>query len=111
MTPPDFDLDALGDLLSGLSSEDFQNISSLAEELTGGENSEKEEKGFAFDPELLLRLMSIFEKLNSSQNNVGTNLIRALKPLLSPGRQKRAEEAIELMKILSIFSQGDIFSI
>ena len=117
MDPPDFNFDSIGDILSGLSEEDIQNISRIAQSFSG-ENSSRttEEKssegsGFSLDPEMLLKLMSIFEKLNSQQNDPRCNLIRSLKPLLSPPRQKKADTAIELMKIFSIFSQGDLFNL
>lgn len=117
MDPPNFNFDSIGDILSGLSEEDIQNISRIAQGFTGENNSrtaeEKSGEGyeFPFDPEMLLRLMSIFEKLNNQQNDPRCNLIKSLKPLLSPSRQKKADTAIELMKIFSIFSQGDLFNL
>lgn len=117
MDPPDFNPDSISDILSGLTEEDIQNISRIAQGFTGKNSSRSAEKnsdegsGFSLDPEMLLRLMSIFEKLNSQQNDPRCNLIRSLKPLLSPARQKKADTAIELMKIFSIFSQGDLFNL
>lgn len=115
MDPPDFNLDALGDILGSLSEEDFKNISAFAQsfsnESTDNKNEPREEEssGFSIDPEMLLRLMSIFEKLNSNRNDPRCNLISALKPLLSPPRQKKADQAIEMMKIFSLLSDGSIF--
>lgn len=115
MDPPDFNFDALGDILGSLSEEDLRNISAFAQgfsnESTTNESESKENSqgGFNLDPEMLIRLMSLFEKLNNNRNDPRCNLISALKPLLSPPRQKKADQAIEMMKIFSILSDGDIF--
>lgn len=117
MAPPDLNFDSLGDILGSLSPEDFQKISSLADTFISGqstnnsESQQKDESGMPFDPEMLLRLMSIIEKLNSSRNDPRCNLITALKPLLSAKRRQKADQALELLKILSIFSDDNIFSV
>lgn len=115
MDPPDFNLDALGDILGSLSEEDFKNISAFAQSFSNessdnqNEAQENGQGGFNLDPEMLIRLMSLFEKLNSNRNDPRCNLIYALKPLLSPPRQKKADQAIEMMKIFSLLSDADIF--
>ena len=75
------------------------------------ESQQKDESGMPFDPEMLLRLMSIIEKLNSNKNDPRCNLIAALKPLLSERRRQKADLALELMRIFSIFSDDNIFSV
>ena len=115
MDPPDFNFDALGDILGSLSEEDLRNISAFAQGFSNessenqNEAQENGQGGFNLDPEMLIRLMSLFEKLNSNRNDPRCNLIYALKPLLSPPRQKKADQAIEMMKIFSLLSDGDIF--
>ncbi len=115
MDPPDFNLNALGDILGSLSQEDLDNLSAFAKSFSDEgsgkqeESKEGEQGGFSIDPEMLIRLMSLFEKLNSNRNDPRCNLISALKPLLSPPRQKKADQAIEMMKIFSILSDGNIF--
>lgn len=110
MAPPDFNEDILGDILEGLSDEDFRKINELAESFTSKNNTNETksdsdpENGFPFDPEMIFKLMSIFEKLNSNSNDPRCNLISALKPLLSPKRQQRADRALEMIKMLSLLS-------
>ncbi len=66
---------------------------------TNGEN--KEETGDNFiDPKLLGTIMSALTKTN--HNNKGATLISALKPYLSGPRQHKADEAIKLLKLLSL---------
>lgn len=115
MDPPDFEK-ALSELLSdGLSPEMLSEALNAVEAFSQGEETRRDESqsddgGFSIDPEMIFKLMSLFEKLQSSRNDPRCNLIRALKPLLSPSRQKKAETAIELLKIFSLFSEGDLFS-
>jgi hypothetical protein len=42
------------------------------------------------------------ELLNSSENSQSADLIRSIKPYLSDKRKERAENAIKLLKLLSI---------
>ena len=111
MDPPDFDLNAISDLLGNISPEELEKISSLALGLAGGEKAdEKQEEGtdngsgFNLDPEMLFRIMEIFNRLNSQQNDPRCNLISALKPLLSPQKREKADRAIEMLRLVSIFS-------
>lgn len=117
MDPPEFNFENLGDILGSLSAEDFQKISNIAQQFTSGSGesttAQQEEKntgaGFSFDPEMLFKLMSIFEKLQNQQNDPRCNLITALKPLLSPQRRQKADKAIELLRLMSLLSIKDIF--
>ena len=65
---------------------------------SGGENKEKNGDNF-IDPKLL---GSIMGALNSSNDNKSAALISALKPYLSGPRQHKADEAIKLLKLLSL---------
>ena len=121
MDPPDFNFDNLGDILGSLSLEDIERLSSLAGQFMGGERADSNNEscdcgnedagfsGFNVDPEMIFRLMNIMQKLQSRQNDPRCNLIRALKPLLSPERRHKADTAIEMLRLMSIFSLKDIF--
>ena len=65
--------------------------------------------GFNIDPDMLFRLMNIMQKLQSRNNDPRCNLIQALKPLLSPERRRKADTAIEILRLMSIFSLKDLF--
>ena len=115
MDPPEFDFESLGDILGSLSQEDIDKLAGLAGQfMGGGEKAEEpcnnEGTGFNLDPEMIFRLMNIMQKLQSRQNDPRCNLIASLKPLLSPEKRQKADRAIELLRIMSIFSLGDIFS-
>ncbi|MBQ6600587.1 MAG: hypothetical protein IIX36_02985 [Clostridia bacterium] len=114
MDPPDFNFENLGDILGSLSQEDIDRLSSLAGQFMGGEKAQepcREETGggFNLDPDMIFRLMNIINKLQSRQNDPRCNLIVALKPLLSPERRQKADTAIELLRLMSIFSLKDLF--
>lgn len=119
MDPPDFNFENIGDILGSLSQEDIEKISSIAGQFMSGEAADKAEGcdcgdeggfgGFNIDPDMLFRLMNIMQKLQSRQNDPRCNLIRALRPLLSPCRRHKADAAIELLRLMSIFNLKDIF--
>ena len=110
MDPPDFNFDSINieEILGSLSPGDFEKLSSIAGQLAGDgktqESSQSETGGFNIDPDMLFKLMNIMQKLNSRQNDPRCNLITALKPLLSPQRRQKADTAIELLRLMSIFS-------
>ena len=54
---------------------------------------------FSIDPQMIISLM---ELLNSSENSQSADLIRSIKPYLSDKRKERAENAIKLLRLLSI---------
>lgn len=113
------DLD-IGSILSSLSSEDINNLKNVANSILGGENTTKEpEKSEAKNnsnstdfkmPDLsslglpdmsqfsnLLPLLSAFNSHDERED-----FICALKPLLSSERQRKADEAIKFIKLLSV---------
>lgn len=115
MDPPDFSIDNLTDILGSLSSEDFENLKNIADQFTNEQNSnsnnntDSDNSSFLnFDPEMIFKIMNMFEKLNSCQNDPRCNLITALKPLLSPNKRQKADMALEFIRLFSIFSMGDI---
>ncbi len=114
MDPPELDFENLGDIIGSLSQEDIDRLAGLAGQFMGGEKAEEprpNETGGSFnlDPDMIFRLMNIMQKLQSRQNDPRCNLIASLKPLLSPERRQKADKAIELLRLMSIFSLGDIF--
>lgn len=71
----------------------------------GSEKSDGEESsgGGIFDnidPEMLLKLMDIFSKLNSTDKN--TELLMALKPHLRTENQAKLQRAATLLKIMTL---------
>lgn len=121
MDPPDFNFDSLGDILGSLSQDDIEKLSGLAGQFMGAQTADNKAEdcdcgnegggfgGFNIDPDMLFRIMNIMQKLQSRQNDPRCNLIQALKPLLSPQRRQKADTAIEMLRLMSIFSLKDIF--
>ncbi len=106
MSTPD-----LSAILSSLSDDDIANLSRAADEIFGSsqaqENEQKQEPSQddffgGLDPAVLAKLMQLLPLLKSGGENEKTRLICALKPLLSPPRRKKADEAIEMMRLMEI---------
>lgn len=55
---------------------------------------------FPIDPNMLIKIQQLFSQIPKHDKN--TEFIRALKPLLKPERQTKADEAIKMMKIFSM---------
>lgn len=102
------DISALiGMLASGDGGGQAENTSS------DGESTENSGDGGFFgsiEPEMLIKLMEVFARLNETDKN--TELIMALKPHLRQENQPKADRAAQLMKLfsaLTVFKDMNIF--
>jgi len=107
----DFDFDQISDMLGNMSEDELQNLQDAAQSLFssfGGagepERPQQESNDYGmggmFTPELLAKLSQMMQCMNGRDHR--TDLILALKPHLSRRRQQRAEQAIQMMKMLTM---------
>ena len=124
----DFDFGQVSELLGSMSEEELQNLQEAAQSLFSQLGNEEEgERGDAgasgasggfggfgsdafggsggfgagmFTPELLAQLTKIMGSMNT--HDPRTDLILALRPHLSRRRQKRAEQAVQMMRMLDL---------
>ena len=118
----------INSILSSLSPDDIENLKKTAADLLGGGNSflpknqpsdtnksEFTEKHNDFNPDDILKglgnlgmpdlsqlssLAPILKAFNSQDERL--DFINSLKPLLSPQRQTKADEALKLVRLLSV---------
>lgn len=109
-------MDSINDILASLTPDDINALKETAEALfgSGGFNPPPPKGstpplssagGFDFgkiDPEMFARLGNIMSAMNSDGGK-RCRLIEALKPNLSPYRQKKADEAMQILKLMEVF--------
>ena len=88
-------MDELASLLDSISPDEMERIKDVASSLAPSLMSEQ-----AAAPKTPSGLMSIMKNISSKDER--TELIKALKPFLSEEKQKRADEAIRLLKLVKI---------
>lgn len=100
-------MDNIADILSNLSAQDIENLKETAAALfSQGKQEEPQTKStdlfgsFGADAQMISRISGIMQAMNREDSRC--DLLRALKPLLKPERQHRADEAIRLLKIISM---------
>ena len=109
----DFDISSI---LNSLSAQDIENIKKAAsgifgdsEKANNDQNQKEQTKAPNLDGEsglgmpdlsILSSLAPIFQAFNSNDERV--DFINALKPLLSQERQQKADEAMKLVKLMSV---------
>ncbi len=121
----DFDFDQISQMLGNMSEEELQNLQEAAQSLFGAFGGEPEEPpeeppdphrsgngsgggfggGFGdvssmFTPELLAQLSRLMQQMN--RRDPRSDLILALRPHLSSKRQRRAEQAVQMMKMMDL---------
>lgn len=104
-------MDNINDILSSLTDDDIENLKAAAASLfSSEEKAEKEEsRGFGGMPDfssllgnaqMMAKLTSIMGAMNKTDER--TRLIEALKPLLSEKRRRKADEAMQMMKLFEL---------
>lgn len=117
-------MDSINDILSSLSPEDIQTLKETAQSIfsnsDSNESSRQDFSGFfnngstfsgnspfntdfssIFNSDLLSKLPAIMSLMNSDSSK-RCRLIEALKPNLSSKRQKKADEAMQIIRILEL---------
>ena len=117
MSEPD-----ISSIIAGLTDDDFAKLNDMAQQLFGStpqpgeaQNGGGEQHGGGqhggdtsgsplggIDPEILAKIMQIMPMLQGREDDERTRLILALKPLLSEQKQKRADEALHLMRLMEM---------
>ena len=97
----------LNSLIEGLSDADISALGDMAQQLLGSapatNTAEQENNMFgSLDPAMLAKIMQIMPLLQNSADNDRTRLICALKPMLSKGRRQKADEALQLIRLIEI---------
>ena len=88
-------MDGIEDLLRALSDD--------GEDEKGDNNAGSEQSEGLFsglDPEMLLKMLSLFETLNQPDDN--ERFLLALKPLLREENRQKIDSALRLMKLFSL---------
>lgn len=107
----DMNMDNINEILSSLTDEDMENLRSAAENLFSSEEKTERKESFGFGgmPDLSnilgnARLMSGITSIMGAMNKTDsrTRLIEALKPLLSENRRRKADEAMQMMKLFEL---------
>lgn len=101
----------LGELLSD--EESVRQLSELAQMLTAEsgegdgstpENGEADESAGASDLGALVKLSGLFGAMSQTDKNA--ELLMALRPHLSPERQKKVDKAIKLLKLIAVWNMA-----
>jgi hypothetical protein len=116
-------MDSINDILASLSPEDIQALKETAQSIFSDTSNEPSQPDFSkmfnsgkssadsfpfnadigsmFNTDLLSKLPAIMSLMNSDSSK-RCRLIEALKPNLSIGRQKKADEAMQIIRIMEL---------
>ena len=100
-------MDSINDILSSVSSEDLEKLKGVASQLMSGANNGSDGKAPSQSADMLSSLLGndsaqmlvkVMSRLN--QESSKTQFIKALSPLLSEEKRKKAEEAARFLKLM-----------
>lgn len=98
-------LENIESIINSMSQSDIQQLSDLANEFfsQNRQNTEpQKEEAIGFDFDAVTKIASIISKLSSQPKDPGCELLAALKPMLSPERRHKADEAIKMIQLISL---------
>ena len=106
-------MDSINDIISSLSPQDIENLKAAAENIFGNaDNKEKSNNNcenqsgmpdlssILGDARMMAKISSIMGMMNKRDSRA--ELIVALKPLLSEKRRKRADDAMQMLRLFEI---------
>lgn len=96
--------------------ESLNRMHEMAENILGSENSAKsntqnqapasdltsafDESGF--DPAQIAKIISVISRIKNTASDNRSNLLMALKPMLSPPRREKVDTAIKFLKLIDM---------
>lgn len=100
-------LENIENIINSMSQKDIEDLSSIASQFfaSGSDSPQKqkqEEKCDGIDFETITKIASVLGKLSSQPKDPACELLSALKPMLSPERRHKADEAIKMMQLMSL---------
>ena len=95
-------MDNIGDILSSLSDDDMKALGDAARSLLGSAEQAQEGgwQGLSLDPTAMAKIAQIMSAMNRRDSRC--DLIAALRPLLSEPRRRRADDAMQLIKLIDL---------
>ncbi len=94
-------MDNIEDLLRALAEDDDEQTETSSADNSSAENNAQSGGLFSeLDPEMLIKLLGLFETLNQPDDN--ERFLLALKPLLREENQAKIDAAMRLMKLFSL---------
>ncbi|HIT52318.1 MAG TPA: hypothetical protein IAD07_00075 [Candidatus Fimivicinus intestinavium] len=117
------DMKGLSDLINNLSQEDIRSLQGMAQSLFGGQgqpggqaeppSAQQPQAGggggvdlpgmlSGLDPGMMKKLSAVMGAMNGQGNDARSAFIAALKPLLSPERRHKADEAMRMIRLLEL---------
>lgn len=103
-------MDNINDIISSLTDDDIENLKAAAESFFGGKEERKEEaapsgkmpdlSSILGNARMMAKISAIMSMMNKQDNRA--ELIKALKPLLSEKRRRRADDAIQMLRLFEI---------
>lgn len=104
-------MDNISDILSSLTDEDIENLKAAAATFFSSDEKEEKEENRSFggmpdfsgilgNAQMMAKLSAIMSAMGKTDDR--TRLIEALKPLLSEKRRRKADEAMQMMKLFEL---------
>lgn len=102
----------ISEILGSLSQEDIKNLQDIASSVMGGMQGDNQTNSTSqaqpqsnplgdIDINAFANIAAVMSRLGNN-NDPRCRLITSLKPMLSPDRQKRADEAMKILKIIEL---------
>lgn len=104
------DLGSIGNILGSMSADDIESLKGVAQAMfSSGENEKEKPKNNPpkqqapnLDFSSFAKIASVINLLSTEQKDPRTDLLKALKPMLSTEKQQKVDEAIKMISLFAI---------
>ena len=98
----DLSMDNIAQMLGSLSDEEFQSLKDTAQSLLGAADTPPQNQSeTGVDPQMIAKLSRLMQAMQHGQDERSA-LIGALKPYLSAPRRKRADEVMQMLRMIDL---------
>lgn len=91
----------INEIISSLSEEDINQLKNVAGTIFGSGNQQEQQQNTQKPENDIFQSIGEIGKMFSHDDD-RTSLIKALKPMLSEDKQKKADEAIKILRLMQI---------
>lgn len=105
-------LEGIENIINSMSQQDIEELSAMASQLFSSDSSgtrsksppkaENNTTSDGIDFETITKIASVLGRLSAQPKDPGCELLTALKPMLSPERRHKADEAIKMIQLMSL---------
>lgn len=114
MNLEDIDMGSINEVISSLSDDDMESLKNMAQSLFSGQNNAQNVKQEQPKPQIhnsgmpnidfasIAKIASFMNIMSNDRKDPRCDLLNALRPMLSDDKQQKVDQAIKMLRLMSL---------